>query len=291
MGYYVGYDINAYPIASIDWSGLTHIIFAPLVVNADRSLDLSFSDQNGTGQADAMALAQAAHAHGVKALLMLGGAGAGANIATAAGASKRAAFVTALLGAMTTLGYDGIDLDWEDSVNLDDLVALAQALRAAQPTMLLTYPAGAINGNFQTVDPRMVTLAASLDRFNVQTYYPSTAVAGQGWSSWFLSPAQRRHGEHADRDRRHPRSATPPPASPRASSGWGPRSTPSATRAASPAPRQSTNGTTQQIVGGDNNYPLERSSSRRAAPSTRAPPAAGSGTPPPPSPTCRCRRR
>jgi hypothetical protein len=57
MGYYVGYDINAYPIASIDWSGITHIAFAPLLVNANQSLDLSFNDENGTGQQDAMALA------------------------------------------------------------------------------------------------------------------------------------------------------------------------------------------------------------------------------------------
>ena len=35
MGYYVGYDIDAYPIASIDWTALTHVIFAPLTVNAD----------------------------------------------------------------------------------------------------------------------------------------------------------------------------------------------------------------------------------------------------------------
>jgi hypothetical protein len=52
------------------------------------------------------------------------------------------------------------------------VVALAQALRAAHPTILLSYPAGAINGNIDTVDSRMVTLAASLDRFNVQTHYP-----------------------------------------------------------------------------------------------------------------------
>ena len=53
MGYYVGYSINSYPIASIDWTGLTHIIFGPLTVNSDLSLNLSFDDQNGTGQADA----------------------------------------------------------------------------------------------------------------------------------------------------------------------------------------------------------------------------------------------
>ena len=49
MGYYVGYDVNAYPMASIDWSGITHVIFAPMVVKADQSLDLSFNDENGTG--------------------------------------------------------------------------------------------------------------------------------------------------------------------------------------------------------------------------------------------------
>jgi chitinase len=255
MGYYVGYDIGAYPIASIDWSGLTHIAFSPLTVNADQSLDLSFSDQNGTGQQDAMALAQAAHAHGVKALLMLGGAGAGPNIAAAAAAGKRAALVTALVGAMSTLGYDGIDLDWEDSVNLDDLVALAQALRAAKPSMLLTYPAGAINGNFETVDARMATLAASLDRFNVQTYYPSTAFAGQGWSSWFSSPLSGVSSSTPvaidDTLQRYAAAGVP-----KAKLGMGIAFYAICYTGGITAPRQPTNGTTQQIVGGDNDYPL-----------------------------------
>ncbi len=255
MGYYVGYLINAYPIASIDWSGITHIIFAPLVVKADQSLDLSFDDSNGTGQQDATALAQAAHAHGVKALLMLGGAGAGANIATAAAAGKRAAFVNTLTNAMTTLGYDGIDLDWEDSVNLDDLVSLAQALRAAKPAMLLTYPAGAINGNFQTVDPRMATLAASLDRFNVQTYYPSTAFAGQGWSSWFSSPLSGVSGSTPiaidDTLQRYAAAGIP-----KSKLGMGIAFYAICYTGGITGPRQATNGTTQQIVGGDNDYPL-----------------------------------
>ena len=255
MGYYVGYDINAYPIASIDWSGITHIIFAPMVVNADQSLDLSFDDGNGTGQQDAMALAQAAHAHGVKALLMLGGAGAGANIAVAAAASKRAAFVNALVNATTTLGYDGLDLDWEDSVNLDDLVSLAQALRAAKPAMLLTYPAGAINANFQTVDPRMATLAASLDRFNVQTYYPSTAFAGQGWSSWFSSPLSGEAGATPvaidDTLERYATAGIP-----KGKLGMGIAFYAICYTGGIAGPRQSTNGTTQQITGGDNEYPL-----------------------------------
>jgi chitinase len=255
MGYYVGYDIDAYPIASIDWTSLTHVIFAPLTVQADLSLNLDFSDQHGTGQADAMALSQAAHAHGVQALLMLGGAGAGSNIAMAAAPAHRAAFVSALVGTAATLGYDGIDLDWEDSVNLDDLVALAQALRAAWPRAVLTYPAGTINGNYQTVDARMATLAASLDRFNVQTYYPSTAFAGSGWSSWFVGPLSGA-------------AATTPIATddtlqryaavgiPKSKLGMGMAFYAICYTGGITAPRQPTDGTTQQIVGGDNNYPL-----------------------------------
>jgi chitinase len=255
MGYYVGYSINDYPIAEIDWSGLTHIIFAPMVVKNDLSLDLSFDDQNGTGPQDAKALALAAHAHGVKALLMLGGAGAGGNIATAASAANRAAFVSTLVAALGSLGYDGIDLDWEDSVNLDDLVSLAKDLRAAQPGMLLSYPAGAINMNFQSVDPKMAALAQSLDRFNVQTYYPSTAFAGQGWDSWFNSPISGAMGSTPiavdDTLSRYAMAGIP-----KAKIGLGMSFYAICYTGGITAPRQVTNGTTQQIVGGDNNYPL-----------------------------------
>jgi chitinase len=255
LGYYVGYAINSYPIGQIDWRPLTHIAFAPMTVKSDLTLDLTFDDQNGTGQQDAMALAQLAHLTSVKALLMLGGAGAGQNIATAASSTHRTAFVNTLLGAMDTLGYDGIDLDWEDSVNLDDLVALAQALRAARPSIVLTYPAGAINGNFQTVDPRMVTLAQSLDQFNVQTYYPSTAVAGSGWSSWFSSPVSGVSGSTPiaidDTLGRYAAAGIP-----RAKLGMGMAFYAICYTGGITGPRQATNGTTQQIVGGDNNYPL-----------------------------------
>lgn len=255
MGYYVGYEINAYPIASIDWSGLTHIFFSPMTVLSDRSLDTSFDDSNGTGPADARALAAAAHAHGVKALLMLGGANNGANIAAAATASNRAAFVSALVTTMTSLGYDGIDLDWEDSVNLADLVALAQALRAASPSILLSYPSGPINANYQVVDPMMVTLAESLDMFNVQTYSPATTFTGSGWSSWFSSPLSGESGATPiaidDSFARYAAAGIP-----KRKLGMGISFYAICYTGGITGPRQATNGTTQTIVGGDNDYPL-----------------------------------
>ncbi|HEX5830373.1 MAG TPA: hypothetical protein VFY16_05280 [Gemmatimonadaceae bacterium] len=54
-----------------------------------------------------------------------------------------------------SLGYDGIDVDWEP-INAEDrapLLALLQELRAARPGMLLTIPVGWVNTNFAgTVD-------------------------------------------------------------------------------------------------------------------------------------------
>jgi hypothetical protein len=87
LGYYPGYDMTSYPIASIDWSCLTHIAFAPLKANPDGTLNLDFDDNSGKpgqGAKNASALSAAARAHGVKFLLMLGGEGEGPNLKKAA---------------------------------------------------------------------------------------------------------------------------------------------------------------------------------------------------------------
>jgi chitinase len=254
LGYYVGYQIDALPIANIPWASLTHIAFSPMIVKSDLSLDLTFDDSHGTGMQDAIALATAAHANHVVPLLMLGGANAGPNILTAASTANRAAFVGKLLAALDALGYDGVDLDWEDSVDLDELVALAQDLRAARPAIVLTYPGGAINGNFQTVDPRFAALAASLDQFNVQTYYPSTATTGQGWDSWFLAPLSGITGSTPiavdDTLSRYAAVGIP-----KAKLGMGTGFYAICYTGGITGPRQPTTAGTQ-IVGGDNSFPL-----------------------------------
>jgi chitinase len=191
LGYYVGYQISRYPIASIDWSGLTHIAFAPLTVNIDGALNLDFDDEEGQGEAHAKQLSAAAHAHGVKALLMLGGAGAGATVAQAATDANRATLIDRLLATMDQLGYDGIDLDWEDHIDTAtdkaNLLALARGLRDARPTILLTYPGPAINANIASPDPGLVALAPYLDKFSIMSYTGTTMI-GEGWASWFTSP-------------------------------------------------------------------------------------------------------
>jgi len=186
-GYYVGYQRDMLPPEKIDWDGLTHIAMGAVTANADGTLNTDFFIDSTNGPALARQIATLAHAHNKKAILMLGGAGNGAAIRSAV-TSHRAAFITNLNNTMNTLGYDGVDLDWEDNVDLPLFATFAKDLRQAAPGKIITMPGGAINGNYQTVDPQVVAVTKYVDQFNLMTYYPSTAWAGSGWYSWYNSP-------------------------------------------------------------------------------------------------------
>lgn len=255
LGYYVGYQIDALPIANIPWSALTHIAMSPMVVAADGTPDRTFDDSHGTGEADAKTVATEAKAHGVVPLLMLGGAQAGANIKANATPAKVDAFVTKLLKVMDDLGYSGIDLDWEDSVDMDELISLASKLRAARPNIVLTYPGGMINGNFMDADVKLATFAQSLDQFNVQSYYPSTAAVQNGWDSWFLAPIGGKTGA-TPIDVDDTLSRLVAIGIPKAKLGMGTAFYAICYTGGITAPHQSTASGAVKIVGGDNDYPL-----------------------------------
>jgi chitinase len=187
MGYYVGYLEGDLPPAKIAWADLTHIVMSPMTVNADGTVNTDFDAGTGNGPALARNVSSRAHSAGKKAVLMMGGAGNGSQIASAV-ASHRAAFIKNLLSTMKSLGYDGIDLDWEDNIDFANFQAFAIALRKAAPTAILTMPVNPLNLNYQTVDPHMAAIAAQLDRVDIMSYYPATAFAGSGWDSWFGSP-------------------------------------------------------------------------------------------------------
>ena len=52
---------------------------------------------------------------------------------------------------MTSLGYDGIDVDWEplEVADKPKMLDLLKRLRAARPGMILSTPVGWINPNWQ----------------------------------------------------------------------------------------------------------------------------------------------
>ncbi len=186
-GYYVAYQRDLLPPEEIDWNGLTHIIMSRVTANPDGTLNTNFDWDNTNGPALARDIATRAHAHGKKAILMLGGDDNGAAIHDAV-ANHRATFIVNLVAAMNTLGYDGIDLDWENDIDWDLFPTFAAELRQAAPRAILTMPGGPLNINYDTVDPRLVALITHLDQFNMMSYYPTTQWVGSGWYSWYNSP-------------------------------------------------------------------------------------------------------
>jgi chitinase len=192
MGYYLAKDITSYPISMIDWTCLTHIAVARIKANPDGTLNLDFDDgPSGEGAKNAQAVSAAARAHGVKSVLMFGGARQGSDIASAA-SGHMGTLVDALLAAVEALGYDGLDLDWEDAIDTANLLLLAQKLRTKQPDILLTYPGPTINPNITPDDPDyfadLAALHPYLDKFSIMSYADAPAKVLPDWESWFSSP-------------------------------------------------------------------------------------------------------
>lgn len=201
MGYYVGYERLLQSPAQIDFSGLTHLMVGRVIPNADASIAKHFDIDTVNGPIWAQQAVDAAHAASRKAILMVGGAGTIDGWRAAATPANRPAFVANLLATMDQFSADGLDLDWEPIHTQDhaNLLALAQALRAARPNMLLTMPVDWVNTNMQW-NPRpagepafLQAIAPVLDRINVMTY--EMAADYEGWHSWFASPL---HGHGAN---------------------------------------------------------------------------------------------
>ena len=189
MGYYAVWDEPAnggfYPLSAIDWDALTHVATAFYLPDGNGGL--------GSGSFDAATAAQiitAAHAHGKKAIASIGGADSGAMFEGCASQANLSKFVTNL-EALVTMGYDGIDIDWEGgnlSVAQDQTLeqSLIMAIRAASPGIILTFTAGYENENLLDDLSFYGTIAPEIDRLNLMTY--GMSGAWQGWESWHSSP-------------------------------------------------------------------------------------------------------
>ena len=186
QGYYVGYERDLYPIEAVDFGALTHLMVGRVRPLADGSVTHDFDIDDVNGPIWAQNTVNATHAAGRKAILMVGGAGE-IDGWRAAAAQHRDALVANLLAVMDQFGFDGLDLDWEPLEDTDhaDFEALASALRADRPNMLMTVPVGWINSNFQTSDPWYGTIGLLFDRVNIMTY--DMAGPWDGWQSWHNS--------------------------------------------------------------------------------------------------------
>ena len=190
-GYYVGYESDLYPIGEVDFSAVTHLMVGRARPLADGTVTTDFDIDDVNGPIWAQAAVDAAHTAGRKAVLMVGGAGEIDGWRGAASNANRDAFVANLFTVVDEFGFDGLDLDWEplESTDEPDVQALAQALRAARPGMILTVPVAWINSNFSDPpDPWWGQIAPLFDRINIMTY--DMAGAWDGWQSWHNSALQ-----------------------------------------------------------------------------------------------------
>ena len=177
MGYYASWAPNQYPIAEIEWSGLTHIAMAFYLPQSNGSLNLSGGDDTL-----ATKLIAAAHASGVKAMASIGGSDSQTGFQQATASAMVATFASNL-AKLIDLGYDGIDIDWEPMAKSDEpaVIDIANRIRKAKPAALLTIPIGEINVNMPPDLSGFATIAAAYDQLNIMSY--GQAGAWQGWKS------------------------------------------------------------------------------------------------------------
>jgi hypothetical protein len=144
LGYYPGWQQAANPPASINWASVTHIVHFTLFPNNDGTLDTANCE---IYDSYARAVVAEAHNHGVKCLICLGGANVGSRFATAAANGTRGKLISNMIAFMKKYGYDGIDIDWEESFDNTLILALYKDMRDSlnkiSPPPLLTAPVAA----------------------------------------------------------------------------------------------------------------------------------------------------
>lgn len=186
LGYYASWDPGQYPVSEIDWSGLTHIAIAFYLPQSDGSLQLLGNDPQVI--ADIVA---GAHAHGVQVIASLGGADSGAAFEQATSSGTRSSFVGNIVSLVASVGFDGVDIDWEPLTHADEPAAidLGGRIRAGHPGLLMTAAIGYVNPNLSVDLSGYPAIATAFDQLNIMSY--GMAGAWPGWKSWHSSPIYR----------------------------------------------------------------------------------------------------
>jgi len=177
MGYWEG----SVPPSSFDWRGLTHVGHVAVLPNADGSLLYICKYYHPCTESqlatETSTLIQLAHANNVQVVLQIANT-AGMRWLGATNKSNLSTFVKNIVRLVNTYAYDGVDIDWEQSLNYAQMSALLSALRTARQIKLLVADVGRDDNSFWAKH------ISKLDRINAMTY------DGAGnWNrySWFNS--------------------------------------------------------------------------------------------------------
>jgi hypothetical protein len=198
-GYFWDWQSQSEAIAAVDMTTMTHFIFARYAPGAGTLGGSAGQLLEGAGTGHAYvedALVAKAHANGVKALAMLGGAGDGGGWVASTAPAVRATFINNILNKCVAKNYDGVDVDWEESLDTaaqqDQLIAFLSELRAAAAArpryqapnapFLITFPGFVVNINYESVAPWKVTVASLVDQYNLMSYSMTWNCCG--WDTW-----------------------------------------------------------------------------------------------------------
>jgi len=175
IGYYTpfgnSFQSDGYPIiVDLEWDALTHVNFVGGTPQSDGSILLTGNFANA-----ASALIAAAHAHNVKVLYVLGHEGATPYDFTGAINNHLSTLVGNIVQTVSTYGFDGVDVDYEEGWNAASASSLFASLRTALGQKLLTSAALVSTAGDYT------SLHQYLDRVNVMTYDLSGRWDSQSW--------------------------------------------------------------------------------------------------------------
>jgi chitinase len=147
------------PISQVPWTKLTHLILCCAAADSYGAVSknwlepASFPEVIGT-----------AHANDVRVLLSVGGPSATylANTSPA----MVGTFAANIVGYILNNGFDGVDLDWEEHINVLHYADLVTRLRRALPDKLITVD----SGNWDNLVNAAVATYPLVDRLNVMCY-------------------------------------------------------------------------------------------------------------------------
>lgn len=204
LGYWTPWGDPPIPPAEIEWSALTHVVYAWALVRPNGSLDL----ETQRIASEAPALIKNARVHGVKAILGIGQqywSGQTTNFQSAI-TGNRAKLVDKIMDTVKAYGFDGVDLDWEPfnpSTNgrtMDEFAAdlrdrLGDARTLSASVIITDYAYwGTAHGPFDRIGVMTYDMAGVWDPYswhNAALYTPPQSP-GSSWLPWSVDLAVNR---------------------------------------------------------------------------------------------------
>lgn len=184
IAYHPCYQWSDVSAQNVPWSHITHLSLGYLwPIKSGSTYTVTVLDGWGgtfqSWQDSAQNYITAGHNADKKVLCMLGGAGSNPDSIwnKATSTTNIDSFAANIKNVLEPLGFDGMDLDWEDNVELPKLVNLVQKLRAIWSDAVITIPTGP-QGNDAT------GLAPAKNA--VDAFMPMTYIDIAQWGGWLI---------------------------------------------------------------------------------------------------------